>query len=57
MLAAARPPPGNSAAAPAVDVDLGLFPLSRFLPFPVTTKVTGAPNGAQVNIDAFSFLS
>lgn len=47
----------HSAAAPAVDIDLGLFPLSRFLPFLVTTKVADATNGAQANIDAFSFLA
>lgn len=47
----------HAAAAPAVDIDLGLFPLSRFLPFLVTTRAAGAENGAQANIDAFSFLA
>lgn len=46
----------HAAAAPAVDVDLGLFPLTRFLPFFKITPVTGAPNGAQADLEAVSFL-
>src|SRR6478735_5103450 len=49
-----RPWPGfgaialhHAAAAPAVDVDLGLFPLSRKLPWLKLHAVTGASNGAQ----------
>ena len=37
----------HAAAAPAVDVDLGLFPLSRQLPWLKVQAVTAAPNGAQ----------
>jgi hypothetical protein len=46
----------HAAAAPAVDVDLGLFPLSRQIPFFKITPVKNAPNGAQAALDAFSFL-
>ncbi len=49
-----RPWPGfgaialhHAAAAPSVDVDLGLFPLSRALPWLKLQAVTSAPNGAQ----------
>ena len=37
----------HAAAAPAVDVDLGLFPLSRKLPWLKVQAVTAAANGAQ----------
>ena len=37
----------HAAAAPAVDVDLGLFPLSRKLPWLKVQAVTAAVNGAQ----------
>ncbi len=37
----------HAAAAPAVDVDLGLFPLSRRLPWLKVQAVTAATNGAQ----------
>ena len=47
----------HAAAAPAVDVDLGLFPLTRFLPFLKQTPVAGAENGAQFSTNVFSFLS
>ena len=46
----------HAAAAPAVDVDLGLFPLTRQFPLFKITPVTDAPNGAQANLDVFSFL-
>ena len=48
----------HAAAAPAVDVDLGLYPLSRYLPWLKVTKVSGAVNGDQGVISgAPSFLS
>jgi len=47
----------HAAAAPAVDVDLGLFPLSRWFPALKFTPVTGAVNGQQAVQPAFSFLS
>ena len=47
----------HAAAAPAVDVDLGLFPLSRYLPSLKITPVKGAVNGQQAVQQAFSFLS
>ena len=47
----------HAAAAPAVDVDLGLFPLSRALPWLKITPVKGALNGQQAVQSAFSFLS
>jgi Domain of unknown function (DUF4397) len=47
----------HAAAAPAVDVDLGLFPLSRWLPWLKVTKVSGAVNGDQDVILAPSFLA
>jgi hypothetical protein len=50
----ARPWPGlgaialhHAAAAPAVDVDFGLVPLSRRLPFLKIEAISDAPNGAQ----------
>lgn len=46
----------HTAAAPAVDVDLGIFPITRFLPFFKVTPVAGAENGAQFSTNAFSFL-
>ncbi len=46
----------HAAAAPAVDVDLGLFPLTRQFPFFRITPVKAAPNGAQATLPAFSFL-
>ncbi len=47
----------HAAAAPAVDVDLGLFPLSRWLPTFKVTPVKGAVNGQQASLQALSFLS
>lgn len=47
----------HAAAAPAVDVDLGLFPLSRYLPTLKFTPVKGAVNGQQATLQALSFLS
>jgi hypothetical protein len=47
----------HAAAAPAVAVDLGLFPLSRYLPWLKVTKVDGAVNGQKADIVAPSFLS
>lgn len=46
----------HAAAAPSVDVDLGIFPLSRQFPFFKFTPVKNAPNGASANLDVFSFL-
>jgi hypothetical protein len=46
----------HAAAAPAVDVDLGIDPISRQLPFLKFTPVKNAPNGAQAALPAFSFL-
>ncbi len=37
----------HAAAAPAVDVDLGLFPLTRWLPWLKVQAIGAAPNGAQ----------
>ncbi len=47
----------HAAAAPAVDVALGLYPLSRWLPFLKATAVRGAENGAQAALVVPSFLS
>lgn len=47
----------HAAAAPAVDIDLGLYPLSRSLPWLKITPVAGAVNGQQYSKNAFSFLS
>ncbi len=47
----------HAAAAPAVDVDLGLFPLARTFPFFKFTPVKGAVNGNAASLLAFSFLS
>jgi hypothetical protein len=47
----------HAAAAPAVDVDLGLYPLSRWLPWLKVTKVSGAVNSQQAVILAPSFLA
>jgi len=46
----------HAAAAPAVDVDLGLFPLTRYLPWLKVTAVSGAVNGDQAALPVFSFL-
>lgn len=46
----------HAAAAPAVDVDLGIFPLTRFLPFFKVTAVEGAENGAQAAANGYIFL-
>jgi hypothetical protein len=40
----------HAAAAPAVDVDAGLFPLTRWLPFLKAEVVSNAPNGAQARL-------
>ena len=47
----------HAAAAPAVDVDLGLFPLSRFLPWLKIQAVTAAENGAQARFVAPTALA
>lgn len=59
-----RPFPGfgaialhHAAAAPAVDVDLGLFPLSRSLPWLKVQAVAAAPNGAQARFAFPTFLA
>jgi len=46
----------HAAAAPAVDVDLGLYPLSRWFPALKATAVRGAENGAQAALVVPSFL-
>lgn len=46
----------HAAAAPAVDVDAGLFPLSRIFPHLKGEVVSDAPNGAQANLVLPTFL-
>jgi hypothetical protein len=59
-----RPWPGfgaialhHAASAPAVDVDLGLFPLSRKLPWLKLRAVSGASNGAQARFALPTWLA
>lgn len=47
----------HAAAAPAVDVDLGLFPLSRRLPWLKVQAVSAASNGAQARFVLPTFLA
>jgi hypothetical protein len=47
----------HAAAAPKVDVDLGLFPLSRKLPWLKLEIVSDAPNGAQARFVLPTFLA
>ena len=46
----------HAAAAPAVDVDAGLFPISRFFPKLVKEVVSGAVNGQAATLTLPSFL-
>jgi hypothetical protein len=46
----------HAAAAPAVDVDAGLFPLTRWFPHLKGEVVSNAPNGAQANLVLPTFL-
>jgi hypothetical protein len=46
----------HAAAAPAVDVDAGLYPFSRKYPQLKKTIVTDAPNGAQARFVLPTFL-
>ena len=47
----------HAAAAPAVDVDLGLYPLSRRIPWLKQEAVSDAANGAQARFVLPTFLS
>jgi hypothetical protein len=47
----------HAAAAPAVDVDLGLFPLTRKFPWLKIEVVSDAPNGAQARFTLPTWLA